>query len=330
MGIKSIVVSIGIIVLGVNSLLADEFPVTVEHKYGSTTIVSEPSRVISLSYQNHDNLLALGVQPIAIRYWYGDFEFGVWPWAEELLGSEKPVILKGDINIEQIAELKPDLIEAMWSGITQDQYDLLSKIAPVVPPLKGYEDYGMPWEKIAAETGVIVGKSEEADAKVEEIESRMAAIRKNHPSWEGKSAAVAYYWSDAPGAYTSSDIRPQFLANLGLITPKKIDDVSGPNAFAIKLSPEDLSPIDTDIVIWFIEERNVETVKNLALRPTLNAYKEGREIYADPTLASAFSHGSLLSLPYVLDQMVPLIESAIDGDPLTLVSSTEEIGLLAE
>lgn len=37
------------------------FPVTIDHKYGSTTIGEEPRRVVSLGYQEHDTILALGV-----------------------------------------------------------------------------------------------------------------------------------------------------------------------------------------------------------------------------------------------------------------------------
>ena len=57
------------------------FPVTLEHKYGSTTIDAAPERVISVGYSEQDPLLALGVAPIAIRDWFGDQPFGVWPWS---------------------------------------------------------------------------------------------------------------------------------------------------------------------------------------------------------------------------------------------------------
>src|SRR5690606_23184754 len=60
---------------------ADEaFPVTIEHKYGATTIDAEPKRVVSVGFGEHDGLLALGVVPIAVRDWYGDQPYATWPW----------------------------------------------------------------------------------------------------------------------------------------------------------------------------------------------------------------------------------------------------------
>ena len=64
------------------------------------------------------------------------------------------------------------------------------------------------------------------------------------------------------------------------------------------------------------------------MRERLKAHQEGRELFADYLLSGAFSFGTPLSLNYLLDRMVPLIEAAVDGDPATIVETTEEAGLL--
>ncbi len=56
----------------VGNAIAQDFPITIEHKFGTTVIKSEPKRVATLDFQGADDLLAIGVQPVAIRYWYGD------------------------------------------------------------------------------------------------------------------------------------------------------------------------------------------------------------------------------------------------------------------
>src|SRR5262245_4842552 len=61
---------------------AAAFPVTIDHKYGSTTIPSEPQRVVSVGFVDQDTILALGVKPVGIRDWYGDQPNAVWPWAQ--------------------------------------------------------------------------------------------------------------------------------------------------------------------------------------------------------------------------------------------------------
>jgi iron complex transport system substrate-binding protein len=297
---------------------ADDFPVAIEHVYGTTVIEKQPERVVSLGYEGHDNILALGVKPIAVRDWYGDYPYAVWPWAQAALGDAKPVVLKGDINIEQIAALQPDLILAIYSGITPEEYQLLSQIAPVVARDAESGDYTTPLDVEVRMYAKALGKVDEGEALLKARDERFAAIRAAHPDWEGKSAAVAYYWNEAPGAYASGDPRPQLLAKLGFKTPEALDRLAKPGDFLVGLSEEDLSPIDADVVIWFDEGHKIDGLK---LRPTMRAYKEGREIIAgeNDLLAGAFSHASLLSIPYALDRLVPLIDLAIDGDPATVV-----------
>ncbi len=47
---------------------ATGFPVSVTHKFGTTVIEQEPTRVVSAGYTEHDTLLALGVIPVWTRW----------------------------------------------------------------------------------------------------------------------------------------------------------------------------------------------------------------------------------------------------------------------
>jgi iron complex transport system substrate-binding protein len=228
------------------------FPVTIEHKFGSTTIPAKPTRVVSLGFSGHDDILALGVVPIAIRWWYGD--------------------------------------------------------------------YGVPWDISAHVTGLALGEPEKADAMIADIKAKIAGVAAAHPDWQGKTAAVAFYWNDAPGAYRSIDPRAHLLEDFGFRTPDAINAAGAADAFFVSLSAEDLTPLDTDVLIWFDAFENIDKLK---LRTALKAHAEGREIFSDDLLSGAFSHSSLLSLPYAIDNLVPLIELAADGDPATVVPGSE-------
>ena len=55
--------------------------------FGQTTIKQPPKRVVSAGYTEQDDLLAVGVVPIAVTNWFGDQPFAVWPWAQPKLGA---------------------------------------------------------------------------------------------------------------------------------------------------------------------------------------------------------------------------------------------------
>jgi len=301
---------------------AAAFPVTIEHAFGETTIESEPQRVVSIGFAEHDAILALGVTPIAVRDWYGDQPYATWPWAQDDLGDAQPEVLpSSELNFEQIAALEPDLILGISSGMSDSDYATLSEIAPTVTRLDAAKAFGIPWREQLEITGRALGRSEEA-AEVEAATDEMfAAARAEHPEFEGQTAAVAFTFEELPGAYASSDARAQMLAELGFVTPPEFDELAG-DQFYFTVSDENLAALDTDVIVWLVsDESGYAAVNDTALRPTLQAYAEGREIIADPLLSGAFSHASPLSMEYVLEELVPELALAVDGDPETVVPS---------
>lgn len=66
------------------SAIAEEFPLTIEHKFGTTIIEDKPERVASIDYGGIGNLLAVGVSPVTVLQWRAmdGFEYTAGPWAE--------------------------------------------------------------------------------------------------------------------------------------------------------------------------------------------------------------------------------------------------------
>ncbi len=116
-----------------------EYPIVIKHAFGETIIESKPERVATIQWANHDVVLALGVVPVgfsAANYGVLD-DSGLLPWtAEQLnkLGVDNPNIFQDTdgLDFEAISDANPDVILAAYSGITQEDYDLLTQIAPVV------------------------------------------------------------------------------------------------------------------------------------------------------------------------------------------------------
>jgi len=312
----------------VSPALAQEFPQTFEHRYGTTVLEAQPERVVTLTYSGADHYLALGVAPVGLRYWYGDFPHAIWPWAQAALGEAEPFVLT-EISYEQIAALEPDVIEAIGSGITEEQYAELSRIAPVVAAEAQYTDFSTPWQERARTIGRIVGEAEAAESLVAALEQRFSAVAAAHPEWREMEAAIAFNVTEF-GVYRSNDTRAQLLAQLGFSTPPAIDAAGPDTAFWVPFSEEQIAVIDTDLVIWILGAGDPERIGAMALRERLAAHREGREVFGDYLLSGAFSFATPLSLNYMLDRLVPLIEAAVDGDPATEVETTVEAGLAPE
>ena len=142
------------------------FPATIEHKYGSTTIEEAPKRIVVAGLREQDSLLALGVVPVATTEWYGKHPGAIFPWAEEALGdAPEPEVLSfiDGIQFEKIAAQRPDLILAVYSGITKKDYDTLSKLAPTVAQPPGQVDWGSSWQDEIMTVGRAIGKPKEAE-----------------------------------------------------------------------------------------------------------------------------------------------------------------------
>lgn len=290
---------------------------TIEHKFGTTEAPAAPERVVTVGYTEADVVLALGVRPVAVREFVGSYDWRTRPWAQEALGGTEPdVIGAEEINFEQVAAARPDLILGLTSGMTRNDYDRLSRIAPTVAQSGEFIDFGMPWQEQTRVIGEALGRTDRAADVVEEVEGAFARARDEFPQLAGKSFTLAYADIGADfGAYASQDTRTRFFADLGLEPATEIDELAG-DSFFVNLSEERLELLDQELVVNYAE-------RDKALRSGvfrgLDAVREERVVYLDLTdqFAGALGYSSPLSLPFLLDEAVPALAAAADGDPAT-------------
>lgn len=301
---------------------AAAFPVTVEHRFGSTEIPSEPERVVTVGYTDQDIALALGVVPVGVGDFLGGYDWRTRPWAQEALGGAEPEVVSGqEINFEAVAAQRPDLIIAINAGLQKADYEKLSKIAPTVGQSGEYIDFGMPWDEQTLLVGKALGREEQAREVVDGVKAKFAQVRADHPEFEGKTAILAYGGPDGYGAYASQDTRSRFLADLGFKTPARVDELAG-DAFFIQFSQEQFRLMDQDVVVMYGKQEDI--LANPVFK-RLDAVKEGRVIYVDipDEFAGALGFSSALSLPHLLDQSEEMFAAAVDGDPATAVTQPE-------
>ena len=301
------------------------FPVEIEHEYGSTTIEELPERVVTVGLTDQDAVLALGVVPVGITDWFGDHPHAVWPWAQDLLGGAEPEVLSSEqgINAEAIAALQPDVILALYAGLTDDEYDTLSEIAPTVAQPGDYVDWGIPWQEQTRTIGRALGQADEADALVQEVEDQLAQARADHPEFEGATGVMATPYQERISVYAPEDVRGRFMADLGFVPFEGLEDLAG-DEFAPELSLEQTELLDVDALVWILGDDVQADLARLHEEPLyggLSVVAEGREVAVSnyDTLGGATSFQTVLSVPVLIDGLVPMLAAAVDGDPATVV-----------
>ncbi|MET8456431.1 MULTISPECIES: iron-siderophore ABC transporter substrate-binding protein [Streptomyces] len=297
---------------------AGAFPVTVEHAFGTTKVTKAPERVVTVGYTDDQTVLAFGIKPVGMVDQYPNPEGQSpdintqWPWVKDKWGDAKPeVIMKnGDTgpNYEKIAALRPDLIIAVYSEVDQAAYDKLSKIAPTVGRTKAEkEPFSAPWQDNAVHIAKALGKAEEGEKMVAGIQGQLDAAKKDHPEFADQTAVVLSWYKDSVAPFTSTDVRGRLVTGIGFKYQTKIDEVAGGD-FYTTLSPERVDLVDVDRVFVINDQADQDALKKFKLFANLDAAKNGKVTYLldseGPAVGAAISQGTLLSMPYAVDELV--------------------------
>lgn len=294
------------------------FPVTVESALGKAQITQKPERIVTLGQGSAETAIALGTTPVGVEeYPWGADDTGYLPWVHDAItekGDKLPTLIgANELDIEAIVELDPDVILAPWSGITQEQFDVLNDIAPTVayPGLP----WSVNWDEQINIIGQALGQSTEAKKLISEITDTLGAEAAKHPEYANYSFSYIYTTPDTLGVFLPGEQRAAMVSALGL----KIDPVV--NTFtetegtdSAIIGYENADKLNgSDLIFTFYSD---EDQKKQALSNKL--YSSIPAIAADAVVASAdnsFVTGSSminpLTVPWALERYVPLVDAAI-------------------
>lgn len=299
--------------------VAQDFPLTIDTAFGPVTIPEAPVRVATVDYAGADNVLALGFQPLTVRRWFAPYQNELWPWAQALSTAD-PVVLEGDLDFEAIAATDPDVILAMRSGITAEDFGRLNAIAPTVAIPPGASDYSLDWIEQAERAALALGRSDQAAAQIDAIKAELAATVAANPEWQGKTFAMLTWWDGTVGLYTPGDSSVKFIEEMGLTVHPAAVALSQPDTYYVEISQEVLPDLDADVIFWWAPADSPE-IGAIVARQSMRAVAEGREIFLAQTSQAngALANGSLLSQPVAIRLIADRIDAAIDGNPATPV-----------
>lgn len=300
-----------------------EYPIVIKHALGEAVIEKKPERVVTIQWANHDVALALGVVPVgfsAANFGVQD-DSGLLPWtAEKLkeLGVTDPNVFQDTdgLDFEAISDANPDVILAAYSGITQEDYDTLSQIAPVV----AYPNapWATTWREQVLLNATGMGMEAEGEQLIKDTEDMVKEKLSQYPQIEGKKVVwVNFSAKDMSQLYiyTPVDSRVSFLYELGMEYPESItQQITDPSSYSLKLSAENAGALnDADLIVGYGNDELYQAIKADPLLGKIPAVARGSVAFIDSdTPLVAAGTPNPLSIAYTIDEYLKLIGAAAD------------------
>ncbi|MFE3903547.1 iron-siderophore ABC transporter substrate-binding protein [Streptomyces sp. NPDC059153] len=296
------------------------FPVSIKSALGTAEIKERPERIVTLGQGSAETAIALGHTPVGMeKYEWGSDKTGYLPWIHEAVkksGDKLPTQFTGgeDIDFEAITELEPDVILAPWSGITQKDYDILKDIAPTV----AYPDlaWSTDWDQQIDIIGKALGQTDEAKGLVSKIEKQLSDAAATRPNY--KNYKFSYIYNTGPGTlgvFKPEEQRVKMLSSLGLTVDPVVNafkETKGTDSALIGLeNAEKLK--DSDLLFTFyMDDKSRKEIEAQPLYAAMPAVKSGAMVYSkDNSFVTASSIINPLTVPWVIDRYLPLIDKAI-------------------
>jgi len=223
---------------------AKEESYTVTHAMGETTIKGEPKRIVILTNEGVEALLAMGVTPVgAVEAWTGD------TWYEhtaDQLKDTKSVGTESEPSLEAIAALKPDLI--IGNKLRQEKvYTQLNEIAPTVfaETLKG------DWQENFKLYSQAINKEDVGKEKLDAYNNRIEGLKETFGDKTNQEVSIVRFMAGDVRIYHKDSFSGVILEQLGFARPPEQDIAD----FAEKgVTKERIPAMDGDIMFYFTYE----------------------------------------------------------------------------
>ncbi|OJD60330.1 ABC transporter substrate-binding protein [Bacillus sp. NH11B] len=273
--------------------------ITVEHAMGKTEVPANPKRVVILTNEGTEALLELGVKPVgAVKSWTGD------PWYPHIKDEMKDVKVVGDegqVNVETIASLKPDLI--IGNKMRHEKvYEQLKAIAPTVfsETLRGE------WKDNFKFYAEALNKEKEGQKVLADYEARMKDLKGKLGDKVNQEISMVRFMPGDVRIYHGDTFSGVILKELGFKRPGD----QNKNDFAERnVSKERISAMDGDVLFYFTfdkgnEKKGSELEKeyiNDPLFKNLNAVKNGKAYKVDDVIWN--TAGGVMAANLMLDDI---------------------------
>lgn len=283
---------------------------TIEHAMGTTEIKGTPKRVVVLTNEGTEALLALGIKPVgAVQSWLGD------PWYDHIKSDMDGVEVVGvehEVNLEKIASLKPDLI--IGTKIRQEAvYDKLSAIAPTVfsETLRG------DWKENFELYAKALNQEEDGKRVLSEFEDHVSEVKEKLGDKVNQEVSVVRFMSGTSRIYYTDSFSGVILDELGFKRAEQQKELfTADNQLgnlAIEVGKEVIPKMDADILFYFTyapegDQKALDTAKEWtsdSLWKNLNVVKEGNAHEVSDAVWN--TAGGVIAANQMLDELEDIV-----------------------
>ncbi|USK69702.1 ABC transporter substrate-binding protein [Peribacillus asahii] len=221
---------------------------TVEHAMGTTEVKGNPERIVVLTNEGTEALLALGIKPVgAVQSWLGD------PWYDHIKDDMKDVEVVGlesEVNLEKIAALKPDLI--IGNKLRQEAvYDKLSQIAPTIfsETLRG------DWKENFSLYAKAVNQEEKGKEVLQQYDDKVAALKEKLGDKTNQEVSVVRFMAGVTRIYYTDSFSGVIFNELGFKRTEQQTEMFKADSklgnLAIEVGKEMIPKMDGDVLFYF-------------------------------------------------------------------------------
>lgn len=215
----------------------------VTHVMGVTSVPDQPLRVVALTNEATEDLLALGIVPVgAVRSANADL------WFDHVAEPLRDTVLVGEElapDLEVILSLEPDLI--LGNKKRHEQiYGQLSAIAPTV----FVENVTGQWRQNLAFYADAVGRADAGEALLAAYAARVEAIKAALGARVGEKVGLVRFISGQNYAYNNDSFSGSILRDIGFGRPPAQDKAGLAEPIGLERVPE----LDGDRLLHFSYE----------------------------------------------------------------------------
>ncbi|ASS67132.1 MULTISPECIES: iron-siderophore ABC transporter substrate-binding protein [unclassified Paenibacillus] len=276
----------------------------VKHALGETKIKGTPQKVVVLTNEGTEAVLALGVKPVgAVKSWTGD------PWYAHIKDKMEGVTVLGEEsqpNIELIAGLQPDLIIA--NKMRHEKiFEQLSAIAPTVEAqdLRGY------WKENFTLYADALNKKAEGEKLIADFDARIEDFKAKAGSKLNETVSMVRFMGGKTRVYHTDTFSGIIFDQIGIA--RNAMTKNSKETFVDEITKERLPEVEADRLFYFTYDtgdgKGNATEQEWTGDPlwkSLKVVQEGRAKRVDDAIWN--TAGGILAANLMLDELYQIYE----------------------